>query len=290
MKLLTNIMAVASLLLTTSIASADALHFGLTEGYTLLSVGTPSSSHFGGYLQLGSEATIHGDIGSRVNYQLGSGVRIHGNVDGGTPVSIAPSVMVDGTYNVKTEAYWDEIYYNLSHASSVAASYKGTELGTINSNQIFYASSEGKSVFNINGSVNLGAGQSITLKGNAYDSFIINVSGSFTLGSGASIELDGVDPDKVLFNFTGGGFTETATIGAAIFRGTYLAPDMFWQIGDGATLDATNIWASGIQANIQTIYGSDVTNDLSQVPLPGAFLMFGVGLIGLGVKRKCQHL
>ncbi|MEE9424050.1 MAG: hypothetical protein V3V18_03615 [Methylococcales bacterium] len=266
MKLRTKIMAIVSLLVTTSIAIAgsDKNNHELTDTdiYTLLSVGTPGSSHFGGYIQLGSEATIDGNIGSRVNYQLGSNVVIDGNVDGGTPVSISPSAMVYGSYDVKPDAYWSQIYNELSDASSVAAAYSGTNLGSINSSQIFYASSKGISVFNINGSINLGGYDSITLIGDANDTFIINVSGNLTLGSGTAILLEGVEADQVLFNFTGGGFTNTATIGAAILSGTYLAPDMYWQIGDGATMNATNIWASGIQGNIQTIYGTGLSADL----------------------------
>ncbi len=280
MILRTKITAIASLMVLTSIANAgsDENNFGLTGGdlYTLLSVGTPYSSHFGGYLQLGSDATIYGNIGSRANYQLGSSVQIHGNVAGGTLVSSSPSAMVHGATSQETDDYWSQLYDSLYNASSVAASYSGTNLGLINSSQTFYASSKGTSVFNIHGSITLGGNDSITLNGDADDTFIINVSGSLTLGSGTAILLDGVAADQVLFNFTGGGFTEVATIGAAILSGTYLAPDMYWQIGDGAIMDATNIWASGIQGNIQTIYGTHISADLvAQIPLSEAFLMFG---------------
>ena len=258
MKLRTIIMALTSLLVTASIAIAgsDKNDSGFTNSdiYTLLSVGTPYSSHFGGYLQLGSAATIYGNVGSRINYQLGASVEIDGNVDGGTPVSISPSAMVYGFYDEKTDDYWNQIYNELSEASNIAASLSGTYLGSINSSQTFYASPKGLSVYNIDGSINLGGNDSITLRGDADDTFIINVSGSLTLGSGTAILLDGVEADQVLFNFTGGGFTNIATIGAAVLSGTYLAPDMYWQIGDGAIMNATNIWASGVQGNIQTIY------------------------------------
>jgi hypothetical protein len=266
MKLRTKIMAITSLVLSTSIASAGSdkndSGFADSDVYTLLSVGTPYSSHFGGYLQLGSAATIYGNIGSRVNYQLGSSVEIDGNVDGGIPVSISPSAMVYGSYDEKTDDYWNQIYNELSEASNIAASLSGTYLGSINSSQTLYASSKGVSVYNIDGSINLGGNDSITLSGDMDDTFIINVSGSLTLGSGSAILLDGVEADQVLFNFTGGGYTNIATNGAATLSGNFLAPYMYWQIGDGASMYATNIWASGVQGNIQTMYGTGLSADL----------------------------
>ena len=271
--------AALTLLLGASNLQAGPIDLGDAENYTLLSVGTPWTSNSGGTLVLGSAAEIYGNVGARNYLGFSAAVSIHGDVDGGALVA-APDAQIDGSYNTLDSSYWDGLYADLTQASAQAAAMAGSSFGSILDSMLFSAYG-GLSVFNINGDLNLDTGESLVLKGSASDQFIINVSQNFMLGSGASILLDGVSADNVLFNFTGGGGFQAAVIGGANFSGTYLAPNMDWIIGDGATMNSTRVLVSGIQGNLQTVHG--IT---TEVPEPSALLLLGVGLLGLGALRS----
>ena len=69
--------------------------------------------------------------------------------------------------------------------------------------------------------------------------------------------------------------SHAANIGAAAFSGNFIAPHMSWTIGDGTTMPATRVLASGIGANIQ-----DMTPP-APIPEPGTAVLLLVGLVAL---------
>ena len=73
--------------------------------------------------------------------------------------------------------------------------------------------------------------------------------------------------------------------------GVFLAPRMFWQLGDGLELPATRVLASGIEANIQDITPPPEVIILDPVvPEPTTLLLVGISLGGLLlVPRPAAH-
>ena len=207
MKLINKTFAILGLLAAATFGHAVPVDLGSASEYTLLGAG-PGASSTSGLMQLGSKAIIHGNVGGRGFIGLSSGVEIHGDLNGGF-VSAAPDATVFGDTNVRSNSYWDGIYNDLVSASDTARSYGGTSLSTINSTTVLNGQG-GLSVFDINGSILLEAGESLTISGSASDTFIINVSERLHLGSLAAILLDGVEADNVLFNFYGEGNDDAA--------------------------------------------------------------------------------
>ena len=313
MTLISKVIAVVGLLTATTGVYALPIHLGSAGEYTLLSAG-PGASQTSGFMQLGSKAIIHGNVGGRGFTSLGSGVEIHGKLIHGGYVSAAAGVNVSSGRENRNLSYWDLIYRDLLSASDSARLLSGTPLSSITSTTRLFGNG-GLSVFNIDGSINLGSGESLTLSGNAADSFIINVSERLKLGSSAAILLDGVTADKVLFNFYGAGSDDAAwnnhlatIVGGAELSGTFIAPRAFWQIGDGAIMNATRVLANGIQGNLQTVRGIEhsvifppvnpppvnlppvnpppINPPPVNVPEPTSLFLLAIGLFALFVSRR----
>lgn len=287
MKSIVITLGLIGLLGASSSSLAAPVDLGAAGNYTLLGAG-PGASPVSGLMQLGSEAIIHGNVGGRGFIGLSSGVEIHGDLDGGF-VSAAPDANVFGDTIVRSNSYWDGLYNDLIQASDTARSLGGSSLSSINGTTVL--SSQGElSVYHVDGSIDLDGGESLTIRGNASDSFIINVSERLHLDSLASIILEGVHADNVLFNFYGQGNDDAAynnhlatIIGGAEFSGTYIAPRAYWQIGDGAIMNQTRVLANGIQGNLQEVFGPQIIVDVSEPA--SLYLLFG-GLALILVRRK----
>ena len=167
----------------------------------------------------------------------------------------------------------------------------GTNLGAINDSTTLNATGS-LNVFNINGSINLNNGKNLTLKGSASDQFVINVSNDFFLckdafiGCDAGIILDGVSADNVLFNMYGSGLAQVNGDFVGAMRGNFISAGNFsWILGDGMVFDQVRILAGNIPtANVQDVFG--ITPPKVEVPEPSVLLMFGLGLLGLGIARR----
>jgi len=280
MNIFTKAVSIASLATMSSFATAGPIDLGATDGYTMLAVGTGHTGQAGGFLQLGSEAEIFGNVGARGNLMLASGAIVHGDADGGV-IALGAGASIDGSQNTLSETTWQGLYNDISNASAQAAALSGNNYSSITETTIFEAY-DSTSVFNIDGELTLDSGESLTLRGNANSMAIVNISSNFMLGSGASILLDGFEADNVLFNFTGNGYTEYMAFGGSELSGTFIGADMFFQMGDGAILNNTRFLMGGSIANVQVVKpGNPAT-----VPAPASILLMLMALVGLTLVRR----
>ena len=269
--------------LTSSAVFALPVDLGNAGNYTLLATGT--SVHHGipmyGNLELGSEAYIYGNVGSRNTLNMAHGSVIYGDADFGS-LQQNPGSSIQGDATQQGAAFWDSLYFNLKNASLAAKALGGTDAGYINSTKTFNSQGD-LSVFSITG-LNLSAGHSLTLKGDEDDVFVINVDYfGFMLGGGAAIVLDGLRAENVLFNMHGALNNGHVNVAAGSMQGTYISPDAYMQLGDGLNLDGVRFLGAGISGNLQTVHG--FTPPVN-VPEPSALLLLGFGLLGLVVMRR----
>ncbi|WP_049630839.1 PEP-CTERM sorting domain-containing protein [Cellvibrio sp. pealriver] len=280
--------AVMACVLTSSAAFAVPVDLGLAQHYTLLSAGQIPQ----GSLNLGSASHVYGNVGARWVVGAAPGTIIEGDLHGGF-INAAPGLVVTGETRTLSDAEWDAIFADIGAASTQALNLgkTGTNLGAINDSTTLNATGS-LNVFNINGSINLNNGKNLTLKGSASDQFVINVSNDFFLckdafiGCDAGIILDGVSADNVLFNMYGSGLAQVNGDFVGAMRGNFISAGNFsWILGDGMVFDQVRILAGNIPtANVQDVFG--ITPPKVEVPEPSVLLMFGLGLLGLGIARR----
>lgn len=281
MNIFTKALALTSLMAMSSFASAGPINLGAADDYTMLAVGTPWTGRSGGFLQLGSEAEIYGNVGARGEVQLAAGAIIHGDVDGGH-VTIGAGASIDGSQNKLSDTTWLGLYKDISNASAEAAALSGRDYGNITETALFEAY-DSVSVFNIDGELSLASDEMLTLSGDADDMFVVNISEGLMLGSGAKILLDGLSADNVLFNFTGGNYIEYVAFGGSELSGTFIGADMFFQMGDGAILNNTRFLMGGTIANVQVVKPGEPP---VSIPTPASAFLMLFALLGLTLARR----
>ncbi|PKF62552.1 hypothetical protein CW745_03760 [Psychromonas sp. psych-6C06] len=284
MNIFTKAITIASLATISTFATAGPIDLGATDGYTMLAVGTPWTGRSGGFLQLGSEAEIFGNVGARGDLQLAAGAKIHGNADGGH-ITIGAGASINGNQTTLSEPTWQGLYNDIANASNIAAAMNGLNYSSITETTTFQAY-DTTSVFNIDGELNLASGESLTLSGDADSMAVVNISSGFMLGSGASIFLEGFEADNVVFNFTGGGHVDYVAFGGSELSGTFIGADMFFQMGDGATLNNTRFLMGGSIANVQVVKPGEPVVPPTGVPAPASVWLMLMGLIGMALIRR----
>ena len=255
---------------------------GETGDYTLVALAETGSGSAAGFLQLGSSAHVYGHIGGRYRIETAAGVIVDGDSHHGSGGSLHGGTVM-GSSSQLNEATWEDLYANAAATVAAAQELDASVISGASRNQCTGESSatssmgshvltadrddEGLSVYEIDGCLYLGSGESLLIEGSPEDRFVIRVTGGMRLERGSAILLDGIPGSAVLFSLEGGGWVGepwaqiTAEDGpagdGAELSGVFLAPEMYWQLGDGTLMPDTRILAGGVQANIQDMHSTD---------------------------------
>ncbi len=261
---------------------------GSAGGYALLGVADVHTGPASGVVQLGSEAHVFGDVGARWRLETAAGVVVEGDAHHGSG-GVLHGGSVRGSDSQLSEAAWAAVQADahaavqrayahdatlLPGSSASACSGSPTSSGSMGSRTLTADPNEdGLSVYEIDGCLFLAGGESLTVEGTPDDRFVVRVTGGLRLDGGSRIALDGLPGSAVLFVFDGGGWAgepwaqvtvwEGSVDNGASLSGVFLAPWMYWQLGDGTDLPDTRILAGGVQANIQDLYP---TGSITGVP------------------------
>lgn len=208
-------------------ARAQVSDLGLATNYSCLELGSGSQDAF--QVSQGS-TSISGNVGvaggGTFNYSGG------GTISGELVAGSNATLSITGGDNIQsgTVAPYSQMSQVVSDAQSAASTYQGLSAdhtyGSITGSTTLNGNG-GLEVIDINGGINLGSGQSLTISGNASDSFVINVTGGIDL-SQADITLCGVSADQVVFNLIGTGDADHSgnvmqTTGGSDTSGIFLA-------------------------------------------------------------------
>ena len=265
--------------------AGDYVLLGMADAYT----GTSS-----GFVQLGSEARVFGHVGARWRLETAGGGVIEGDAHHGDGGSLHAGT-VGGLDAELDAADWAAIQADahaavaaaealdakaLSGASAESCQGAVTASGSLGSRTLAAdPDAEGLTVYAVDGCLFLGDGDTWTIEGTPEDRFVIRVTGGLRLDGGATIALDGIPGSAVMFVFSAGGwadepFAQVTTWDGAVeegaeLSGVFLAPWMYWQLGDGTWMPDTRILAGGVQANIQDMNGTGPIEGVPEDTDPG---------------------
>ena len=270
------------LLFSTSVL-ATPIHLGELANFALFA-GANGASSQSGYMGLGSESDVHGNIAAK-QLEFGAGTIVNGYAAGINQQQGAGIHITQG-WQQWNNSQFISLQDQLSALSQQLQGLGGTQTNLQSLNN--YTGNGGLNVFSLNPVIM--AHQAINLFGSADDTFVFNISQWFMM-DGGGIFLHGINPNQVFFNFhSQNQASEYTTLSAGMFgtsniQGNLLAPNMFLQVGDGATLNNTRILAGALQLNIQTLIPPPTAQEPSQVPVPASMLLLLPGLLLL-TKRK----
>ena len=255
---------------------------GASGEYTLVALSETGSGTAGGFLQLGSAAHVYGHVGGRYRVETASGVIVEGDSHHGAGGALHGGTIL-GSDEALDAAAWLDLYGEAAATVQAVRALDATVISGTPTEQcttsgaatlsmgsmVLHADrdDEGLSVFEIDGCLFLGAGETLLIEGSPQDRFVIRVTGGMRLERGSAIQLDGLPGSAVLFSLEGGGWAGEPTaqvtaedgpggVGASI-SGVFVSPDMYWQLGDGTLMPDTRILAGGVQANIQDMHTTD---------------------------------
>ena len=285
--------AIGCSLLSTAALAADPFDaLGTAGNYTLMGIADADSGTSSGFVQLGSAAHVFGDVGAQYRIETASGVVVDGDSHYGEGGSLHGGT-VGGSDTMLSEADWSGIQADawaaveaafeldatlLSGAPASACSTTPTSSDSVGSlHLVADRDDEGLSVYEIDGCLHLADGETLTIEGTPDDRFVVRVTGGLRMDAGSAIELDGLPGSAVMFALDSGGWEgdpwaqitvwESSIDTGADLSGVFVAPWMYWQLGDGTLLPDTRIIAGGVQANIQDMHS---TGSITGSPLePG---------------------
>lgn len=255
---------------------------GAAGDYTLVALADSGSGSAAGFLQLGSAAHVYGHVGGRYRIETAAGVIVEGDAFYGEGGSLHGGTVMGSSAELAT-ADWEDLYADAMATVEAAQGLDATRISGTPTAQCTTAGAasdsigsmtleadrdeNGLSVYEIDGCLFLGPGETLLIEGTPDDRFVIRVTGGMRLERGAAIQLDGIPGSAVLFSLEGGGWSgepwaqvtaEDGPGGAgAELSGVFISPDMYWQLGDGTLMPDTRILAGGVQANIQDMYPTD---------------------------------
>ena len=287
--LATVALGVLALLAPTSALADDPFAvLGSAGDYTLAGLADAYTGTSSGFVQLGSEAHVFGDVGARWRLETAAGVVVEGDAHHGSG-GVLHGGSVRGSDTRLSEAAWAAVQADAHAAVEAAFSHSATVLtgsraaacsGSPTSSESMGSQTltadpneDGLSVYEIDGCLYLAGGETLTVEGDPEDRFVVRVTGGLRLDGGSGIELDGLPGSAVLFVFDGGGWAgepwaqvtvwDGSVDNGASLSGVFLAPWMYWQLGDGTDMPDTRILAGGVQANIQDLHS---TGPITGVP------------------------
>jgi len=255
---------------------------GESGNYTLVALAESGSGSAAGFLQLGSAAHVYGHIGGRDRVETAAGVVVEGDSHHGEGGALHGGT-VWGSKALLDATTWAELHADAAATVDAAHDLEATLIPGAPTEQCTNAGTavdsmgsqvlrtdrddEGLSVYEIDGCLFLGHGETLLIEGTPEDRFVIRVTGGMRLERGSAIQLDGIPGSAVLFSLEGGGWEGepwaqvTAEDGpdgdGAELSGVFVSPDMYWQLGDGTLMPDTRILAGGAQANIQDMHSTD---------------------------------
>jgi hypothetical protein len=257
----------------------DAL--GSAGDYTLLGMAEQNTGTASGFVQLGSAAHVYGDVGARYRIETASGVVIEGDshygsggsLHGGsvrgsdTRLSASDWAAIEADAWGAVDAAFDLDATPLTGAPASACTGSPTSSGSVGSQTLVAdRDEEGLSVYEFDGCLFLADGETLTIEGTEDDRFVIRVTGGFRMDGGSAIELEGLPGSAVMFVFDRGGWSDEpwaevtvwngSVDGGADLSGVFVAPAMYWQLGDGTLLSDTRLLVGGSQANIQDMHST----------------------------------
>ena len=263
--------------------SIAALIQGEAAGFTILGLE-------GGSVIINSATSISGDVGygknvtSNTNQKVDSftgTAYVHSSATfNHTPATYMPSggIIVGGSADTLLEQANADA---LATASNLALLTPMVNLGALGDND--------SRVLNSVGDLNVFSLDSLTYKEDTLelvsrsgfdDKFVFNVAGDFDFDN-SEIKLTGVSTDNVVFNFLKASEINIGKAGS-IFLGAILAPT-----GDVDYHNPATFIGSIIARDINLHSDFNIAGpQVSPIPIPGAFVLFLTGLVGLAFSRR----
>ena len=206
----------------------------------------------GGTLSMSSVSTINGDV------YVGPGASFSG------PSKVVGSIFTDQNLSIEQATV-----FSASQALSML-----TPDVVISGNQttsLSYDVPAGQvQVVNLNGGLNLGSGQTITLTGDG--DLVLNIMGSFSL-SGPTAEISGPNPSNVFINYLGTSAFDAT--GSPVINGEVFIPDA------GADLSGATLNGSLFSGNSDVVLMSESTINATPVAEPDVSVLAGFGGISI---------
>jgi len=170
-----------------------------------------------------SNVHIYGDVG--VGPKGSASVMAPSTVDG--TIYKDPTAKVSGPGGITGGIITQNMQQAVADALNAAATFNAMTPTVMLSSILTgttLTGNGGTNVIKLNGDINLGGANNLTLSGSANDKFIFNIKGTLLMdGSSQVLLTGGVLPQNILFNFIGTGKSLMTHVGNAV-QGIILAP------------------------------------------------------------------